>query len=130
MSRVLVVDDDDAVRLSCCRALEDAGYQVESAVDGNKAIEVLRETPVDVMITDIIMPDKEGMELIMEVSRDFPDVKIIAISGGGRIDPADYIMAARGLGAARTFRKPFDLHELSAAVKDLIEEGERPELAR
>lgn len=119
MPRVLVVDDDDEVREMLRQMLERKGYEVTTAADGKQGIARYREDPPDLIVLDIVMPEKEGLETIMELRRDDPGVKIIAISGGGRIGPQSYIEVARALGAQRTFAKPFDRQEFLAAVRDL-----------
>ena len=119
MPRVLVVDDDDEVREMLRQMLERQGYEVTTAADGQRGIARYREDPADLIVLDIVMPEKEGLETIMELRRDDPGVKIIAISGGGRIGPQSYIEVARALGAQRTFAKPLDRQEFLAAVRDL-----------
>jgi len=122
MVRILVVDDDKEVRGMLRQMLERAGYEVVDAPDGNVALKLYREQPTDLVITDLIMPDKEGIETIMELRRDFPDVKIIAISGGGRVGPRDYLRMAKMLGAQRIFTKPLDRLELLNAIEELLNE--------
>ena len=79
-----------------------------------------RSDPADVVITDIVMPEKEGLETIQELRRDFPGAKIIAMSGGGRIGPKGYLKLAEKLGASRAFAKPFDRMEMVSAVDELL----------
>ena len=88
MKRILIIDDDFLVRDMLERLVRKACYDVETAENGVHAMRVHRENPVDLVITDIIMPEKEGLETITELRNSFPAVKIIAISGGGRIGPA------------------------------------------
>ena len=120
MKRVLIIDDDDQVRKLMSMMLEREGYQVDQLNDGLNAYRQYRANPYDVVITDIIMPEKEGLETIMEIRRDFPECKVIAISGGGRISPADCLSMAKRLGAAYTFSKPFERAELLDAVRRLV----------
>ncbi len=122
MKRILVIDDDAQVRQMLKQTLERAGYEVVDAADGAKGIKFYRDEPTDLVITDIIMPEKEGIETIMELKRDFPDVKIIAVSGGGRVDPGHYLEIACRLGADRTFTKPFDRVELLEAIQQLLDD--------
>ena len=103
------------------QALENDGYEVIDAPDGKIGIKLHRKNPIDLVITDIIMPEKDGIEVIRELRRDLPDVKIIAISGGGRIEPAEHLHFASRLGAQCTFTKPFELKELMKAIRDLLE---------
>ncbi len=121
MSTILVIDDEDQVRTMLQQALEREGYQVLDARDGKEGIKLFKENKTDLIITDLIMPDKEGLETITELRRDFPEVKIIAISGGGHVDPESYLTIAKKMGASRTLPKPFDLEELLAAVRELLE---------
>jgi CheY-like chemotaxis protein len=120
MARILVIDDDDTVRLSMRLALEDAEHQVDEAPNGAAGLERLKIQPADLVVTDIFMPEKEGLETIDEIKRDYPDVKIIAISGGGRIEPQDYLEIARQLGADRSLFKPFDIQLLVDTVDELL----------
>ncbi len=120
MALILVVDDDNQIRRMLRRILEKEGYEVVEAIDGDEAMRIYQERPVDLVITDLIMPKKEGIETIIELRRIFPEVKIIAISGGGRVGPAIYLTMAEKLGASRIFTKPFEKDELLAAVKELV----------
>ncbi len=120
MGRIMVVEDDKAVRELLREILKRAGHEVIAARNGKEAIALYQDTPADLVITNILMPEKEGLETIQEMRRDDPDIKIIAISGGGQIGPADYLEIARRFGARRTFSKPFDRKELLAAVDELL----------
>ena len=120
MAKILVIDDDHTIRLSLKMALEDAEHHVEEAADGEEGMICLRNNPADLVVTDIFMPEKEGLETIDEIRRNWPRTKIIAISGGGRMDPDDYLEIARRLGADRTFCKPFDISLLVATVDELL----------
>ncbi len=117
---ILVIDDDEAIRVLLRAVLEPEGYRVIEASDGNQGIEAFMKTPTDLVITDLIMPGKEGIETIREFRRKFPDIKIIAVSGGGRIGPDSYLKMAKGVGALRTLKKPFDRMELIDAVAEVI----------
>ena len=121
MKRILVIDDEEQIRSMLRMMLEDAGYEVEDASDGNIGIMVFREKPADVIIIDILMPEKEGIETIMELRQDFPGIKIIAISGGGRFkSPTTFLTMAEHFGADRTFTKPIDRDALLSAVQELL----------
>lgn len=120
MPLILIIDDDNQVRGMLRQTLERAGYDVLDAPNGKEGIKLYRQDPADLVITDLIMPEKEGIETIIELRRDFPAVKIIAISGGGRNDPEEYLHMAKTLGAQRTFTKPFERKELLEAVRELI----------
>ena len=120
MKRILIIDDDFHVRDMLERLLRRAGYDSQLAENGVEALKIHRENPVDLVITDIIMPEKEGLEIITEFRRDYPSVKLIAISGGGRIGPANYLKMAKLLGVDRTFAKPVDTSQLLSAVEELL----------
>jgi CheY-like chemotaxis protein len=122
MGRILIVEDDTAVRELLREMLERAGHDVIDAGNGQEAIALHKSTPADLIITNILMPEKEGLETIQELRRDDPDIKIIAISGGGQVGPADYLDIARRFGAKKTFSKPFNRKDLLAAVDELLGE--------
>jgi CheY-like chemotaxis protein len=122
MARILVIDDDDTVRLSVRLALEDADHLVEDADDGEKGVALFRKNPADLVVTDIFMPEKEGLETIDEIKRLRPETKIVAISGGGRMDPDDYLTIAKSVGADRSLLKPFDIDNLVEVVDALLNE--------
>jgi CheY-like chemotaxis protein len=123
MGRIMVVEDDKSVRELLREILKRAGHDVMAAGNGKEALSLYKKSPADLIITNILMPEKEGLETIQELRRENPDIKIIAISGGGQIGPADYLEVARRFGAMRTFSKPFDRKELLKAVDDLLEEA-------
>ncbi|MFQ5709523.1 MAG: response regulator [bacterium] len=102
--------------------LERLGYEVAAFTNGKQAIRFHKKQPVDLVITDIIMPEKEGIEIIIQLRREFPDVKIIAISGGGRTTPQLYLEMAKTLGADRAFFKPFERKEMLEAIKELVDD--------
>ncbi len=120
MGRILVIEDEAQMRKLLRQVLEDAGYEVEDAPDGLEGIRLYRENPADLIITDMIMPKKEGMETILDLKLEFPNVKIIAISGGGRIGAETYLQIAEGFGAERVFMKPFNIKELLTAVNEIM----------
>ncbi len=121
MARILVIDDDVKLRELIRRFLEGAGYEVIIAENGRVALDIQRQTPADVIITDIFMPEKQGTEIIMDLSLEFPKAKVIAISGGGNVADIDFLKLAENLGALKTFQKPFKQEELLAAVKELLQ---------
>ena len=124
MARILVIDDEELVRFTLKQALEKAGHEVVEATNGNDGIEIYQQSPVDLIITDIIMPQKEGIETIVELRRDDPDVKIIAISGGGRTGTTNYLELAQTFGARHVLRKPFGRQELLDAVQETLDNPE------
>ncbi len=119
MTRVLVVDDDFQMREMLGVILGRKGYDVATAPDGSVAVRLQKEKPYDIVITDIIMPEKEGLETISEIRRNYPRVKIIAISGGGRNRPDGYLELAKQIGANMVLAKPFGSWEILSAVREL-----------
>ena len=120
MASILVIDDDDRARDVIRQMLEGAGYEVSLASDGEEGIKTYKESPTDLIITDVIMPNEDGMGVIINLRKDFPHVKIIAISGGGRVVNADFLKIAQTLGAMSTLKKPFDKEDLLKAVRDAL----------
>lgn len=122
MHRILVIDDHEDICAFMQEALQIAGYEVAVAPDGNAGLALHREAPADVVITDIFMPDADGMETIHRLKEEFPAVKIIAMSGGGTLvsKNIDYLAMAREFGADRVLQKPFDSRMLLGAVRDLL----------
>jgi DNA-binding response OmpR family regulator len=117
---ILVVDDDAPLRNFVTLALEKKGYRVASAVDGRRAGEAMKRAQFDVVITDLLMPDCDGLELITQVRRGYPAMRIIAMSGGGRIAREQYLRLAKGMGAHVLLAKPFMPVELFAAVDSVL----------
>lgn len=122
MASVLVVDDDDDLRDSLKSLLEREGHNVSTASNGSDAVSIFRSEPTDLIITDIIMPEKGGLEFIIELRQEFPDVKIIAISGGGRIGAKDYLQLAKAVGANSILAKPFSRTEILDSIKKVSSE--------
>ena len=118
MARILLVDDEKAVREPLRIKLERAGHEVMEAGNGNEADELLAQNSFELVITDIIMPKKEGLELIRDLKKNFPNVKIIAITGGDRqINQKLNLESALQLGADDMLQKPFTLSTLLRSVK-------------
>lgn len=120
MARILVVDDDAQIRKFVSQTLGRAGHLTVTASDGNECMKIYNSEPVDLIVIDIIMPEKEGIETIIELRRKNPRVKIIAISGGGRVGPESYLLTARGLGALASLQKPFTTEELTSTVDKVL----------
>ena len=117
MADVLVIDDSAHVRDFLRRALERAGHRVVEAEDGAKGVRLFRQHPADLVITDIYMPEKEGLETIREIRSGFPGARIIAITGYDAPMKADRVLEiARALGAAGSMKKPLDLDQLMEMV--------------
>jgi YesN/AraC family two-component response regulator len=120
MTKILIIDDEPYILLMLKKMLERAGYQVDLASNGREGMALFEKDSADLVITDIIMPDKEGLELIIEMKKKSPELKIIAMSGGGRISPESYLECARHFGAEKVFQKPFKQKELVTAVRELL----------
>jgi len=118
--RILLIDDESEIRKLFIKKLAGRGYEIIEACDGKEGIKLYHEARPDLVITDLVMPEKEGIETITELKREFPNVKIIAISGGGRNVPDGYLQVAKSLGAERTFFKPIDWPELINTVRELL----------
>jgi CheY-like chemotaxis protein len=119
MKQILLVDDNEAFLRPMEWTLRQAGYEVQTAGDGAAALKRFFLHAFDLVITDLVMPDKEGIETIIELRRLDPALKIIAMSGDTRMDPGDYLPMARLLGAAATLTKPFTAEEILALVAGL-----------
>lgn len=120
MSAILVIDDDASVREVVSEMLRLEGHEVTIAENGREAIPRLAAQHFDLVITDLIMPEKEGIETIAEIRRSNETIPIIAISGGGRLGPGDYLETARYIGADATLAKPFARQELLATIDGLL----------
>jgi CheY-like chemotaxis protein len=114
---IVVVEDQPDQRLALKMALQMEGYSVRVAANGAEAIALISERPPRVLITDIFMPDMDGLELIERVRREFPETKIVALTGGGQHGRVDYLQSSQLLGAQAALQKPFDVKELLALVR-------------
>jgi CheY-like chemotaxis protein len=121
MVSILLIDDDEQFRSMLSESLSGAGYEVKQARNGLDGIKAYRDHPSDLIITDLIMAEKEGLETIQEFRRTDPEVKIIAISGGSRHGPFDYLKMARALGAREVLAKPFTRREILEAITQVLE---------
>ena len=124
MARILIIDDDEAMRYLLRQILTSAGYDVCEAADGAAGARLFRQERPELVITDIFMPEQDGIETILALKREFPTVKIIAISGGGQNGDLNYLAMTRTLGADRVLRKPFTHQELLTIVQELSEKSE------
>ncbi|HLJ20796.1 MAG TPA: response regulator [Stellaceae bacterium] len=121
MANILVIDDDEAMRRFVALALGRQGHAVAEAADGAEALKIMGERAIDLVITDLLMPETDGIETIMELRRLYPATKIIAISGGGEYQSGKgFLRAAESLGADRTLMKPFQFQQLLPAVQALL----------
>lgn len=120
MPRILVIDDDIPFRSVLKASLEELGHDVREAKDGNEGVSLYRHETFDLVMTDLIMPGKEGIETIMDLRRINPAVKIIAMSGGGRVTSVDYLQIAKQVGAKQVLAKPFLYEELREAINAVL----------
>lgn len=119
--RILVIDDEAEIRKMVIKMLRKESFEVVEASNGEEGLKILRgQSGFALVITDLIMPEKEGIETILEIKRDFSEIKILAISGGGKGNAQDYLELAKGLGADQTLCKPFMKSELCEVVNSLL----------
>lgn len=117
--RVLLIDDEPMVRKIVRKMLERAGHEVVDVENGREGLHQLKRAEFDLIVTDIIMPDVEGIEVLMTVCEQHPSIAVVAMSGGGSIGNVDFLDVARKLGAAATLQKPFT----SEALLEAIDQG-------
>jgi YesN/AraC family two-component response regulator len=120
MARILLIDDDESVRTILYLTLSHHGHNVMEASNGKEGLDLFRSTSPDLVITDIVMPEKEGFEVLMKIRKRNPALKVIAISGGGLHNAAHYLHTAKLLGAAKVLAKPFSNEALMTAVNELL----------
>ena len=130
MTKILVIDDEKDIRDVLKKLLQREGFDIMVARDGNDGLKAFWTEQPDIIITDIVMPDRDGVNVIKEIRNEFPDVKIIAISGGGKVDPLQYqpesisttvyLAAAESAGADLTLSKPFNKEQLLTAIRQLL----------
>ena len=120
MRRILIIDDDHHILLMIKKMLERAGFEVDLASNGVEGLQLFQKIHADLVITDIIMPEKEGLETIREMKKLRPDLKIIAMSGGGKISADNYLETAKIFGASIVLEKPFSQKTMILAVSDLL----------
>jgi len=120
MANILLVDDDDALRRMLQLVLTRVGHEVEAVADGSMAWEKFTSWPADIVIMDLIMPEKEGLETIRQFRRNGAKTKILAISGGGRMDARELLVIAKQFGADMALAKPFTHEELLTALNSLL----------
>lgn len=120
MQTVLIIEDDHNILLMIKRMLEPFGFDIKLASNGQEGLDLFQKLDVDLVITDIIMPEKEGLEIIREMRRARPDLKIIAMSGGGKLSADNYLETAKIFGAASIMEKPFTRKQIVSAVQDIL----------
>lgn len=121
MARILVIDDEDLVRMMLRETLEKAGHLVSEASDGGEGLRCFHEETIDLVITDLFMPEKEGLDFIREAKMDSPEAKIVAMTADHREGANTYLEMAEMFGAARTLFKPVERDELLGTVSELLE---------
>ncbi|MGD9504532.1 MAG: response regulator [Syntrophobacteraceae bacterium] len=124
MKRILIIDDDEQICAMLRQMLSKAGYLVDDAPNGDVGVRLYRANPYDLIITDIFMPEREGLETIRELRSDFPDARIIAMSGGGNSGELSYLSLARSFGALQSIVKPFNRRELLESVEKALGSGD------
>lgn len=120
MARVLILEDSADLRRALQATLEMEGFEVAAASSGADALRLMARAPADVILTDLFMPDKDGLETIVEMRARYPDTAIVAMSGWQSCRGVDYLKVARDIGAAHSVRKPFDLTEVVRIVRRLV----------
>lgn len=125
MARILVIDDEELARFTVREILESAGHEVIEARDGVEGLAMQRAQRCDLVVTDVIMPRKEGVEMIIEMKQEQPALRIIAISGGGRTRNLDFLKLAKEFGADKVLAKPFSAEDLIGAVRECLLAGLR-----
>ncbi len=120
MARILLIDDDPSIRAIFKRYLEAHGYEVDEAADGNAGLSSIAGCAPDLVVTDVMMPEKDGLEVVMELRKSNPDLPVIAISGGMRIAPMDFLPTIKKFGACKVFYKPVELEELLGAISEQL----------
>lgn len=122
MPRVLVIDDHDDTRDAYRLILEQAGFEVDDAPDGAAGLAAFRAEPASVVICDLFMPEKDGIETIIALRKEYPLVRIIAVSASARMGPLDLLEVAQRLGASQIFEKPVEPAVIVAAVRKALED--------
>ncbi len=123
MARILLIDDEEIARYAVRQVLETGGHEVTEAENGNEGIALQKAQPFDLVVTDMIMPEKGGLETIVELKRDYPALPVIAISGGGRTRNLDFLELAKRYGADEVLAKPFSEEELLQCVDACLAKG-------
>ncbi len=123
VAKILVIDDDEIMNSMLLQLLTNAGHSVCGAPDGRIGLELFQDKRFDLVVTDIVMPEKEGLELILGIRKQNKKIPIIAISGGGRMRPEGYLSLAQKFGADYTFEKPIDKERFLAAIRECLEEN-------
>lgn len=115
MARILIIDDEPPIRTLLRLALESVGHEVVEAQDGRVGLTLYRQNPTDLIITDILLPELNGLDIILELVHEFLNVKVIAMSGG--TEQGNFLNTAKLLGARQTLQKPFSIEKLLSVVR-------------
>ncbi len=126
MARVLVIEDDELARESVTLMLEESGHEVSMADDGDVGLKMFAEEPYDLVVTDLIMPEVNGMDVLSQIKQEHPDTRVIVISGGGRLTPVSYLDVAEKLGADDVLTKPFTAFELTSSAAMVLHSPPAP----
>ncbi len=121
MANILVIDDEEGVRRAICKVLVREGHEVFEAPDGKVALDLVQDDPPDLVICDLFMPEMDGVEVLRELRRDYPDLQVVAISGGAYQGKVQLLDVAKGLGAAAVLKKPFELEQLLGVVRGVLQ---------
>lgn len=125
MANILVVDDEKNVRDMVVKMIKPLGHKLSEAENGLQAIESCRSTAFDLVITDLVMPGKHGIDLIMDLKKEFPNIPVIAISGGGGINGRfDYLEIAKLAGVTKIMKKPFEMSDMRQAVNEIFDHAQ------
>lgn len=122
MAVIVVVDDDPTIQMIAAELLRDGNHAVVAAADGDEALRVLAAMPADLVVMDMLMPNKDGLETIIEARKLYPDLRILAISSGGRVGVGDLLRMARLFGADETYVKPLRLDTFAATIERMLAE--------
>ena len=127
MKRILIIDDEQIVLEVLRKILELEGYEVVTAANGDEGLELFSQKPFDLVITDMVMPEKDGLQTILDLRKETPDLAVIAMSGGGTISKERYLAVAGYLDGIITITKPFSLESITEAVAKLLSETDEEE---
>ena len=120
MARILIIDDDETIQSVFQRFLTGKGYEVLVASDGRRGLRILEESEIDLVITDIMMPETDGLEVVMAIRGKEADIPVIAISGGMHAMPMDFLPMAKKFGASKVLYKPIEMEDLLSAVEESL----------
>ena len=120
VAKILLIDDDSALRRTMKKIVENSGHVADEAEDGQVGLRLFEEGEYDLVVTDLFMPEKEGIETIMELRERAPEIKILVVSGGMALDREGPLSDAEALGADASLPKPFSVEEFTAAVEEIL----------